>query len=168
MQVQVNTDHNVEGHEVLAGHISGVVKSALNSLSDHITRVEVHLTDESGHNDTQNDKRCMMEARLEGRQPIAVTHHATTLHEAVGGAADKMTRLDWSKARSGGCGINGAERVTSTPRNPETRWSDERHVCERAAKEKCHGNIDETVQPLMCGNEQSLRNAMCILAIHTQ
>ena len=92
MQVQINTDHNVEGHEALAGHISGVVKSALNSLSDHITRVEVHLTDESGHKDTQNDKRCMMEARLEGRQPIAVTHHATTLHEAVGGAADKLTR----------------------------------------------------------------------------
>lgn len=93
MQIQVNTDRNVEGHDALAGHISGVVKSALNSLSDHITRVEVHLSDESGHKDTQNDKRCMMEARLEGRQPIAVTHHASTLHEAVGGAADKLTRL---------------------------------------------------------------------------
>jgi ribosome-associated translation inhibitor RaiA len=93
MQVQVNTDHNVEAHEALADHISGVVESTLGSLSDQITRVEVHLTDESGHKDTQNDKRCMMEARLEGRQPIAVTHHATTLHEAVGGAADKLTRL---------------------------------------------------------------------------
>jgi len=93
MKVQINTDHNVEGHEALAAHIRGVVDSALSSVSDHITRVEVHLTDESGHKDTQNDKRCMMEARLEGRQPIAVTHHATNLHEAVDGAADKLSRL---------------------------------------------------------------------------
>ncbi len=68
----------------------------------------------------------------------------------------------------GGCGINGAERVTSTPRNPETRWSDERHFCEREAKEKCHGSIDETVHPIMCGNEQPLSDVMCILAIHIQ
>ena len=83
MQIQINTDHNVEGHEALADHIRDVVKSSLRSVSDHITRVEVHLTDESGHKDTQNDKRCVMEARLQGRQPIAVTNHATTLHEAV-------------------------------------------------------------------------------------
>ena len=59
MQVQVNTDHNVEGHEALADHISDVVESTLGSLSDQITRVEVHLTDETGHKDTQNDKPCM-------------------------------------------------------------------------------------------------------------
>jgi hypothetical protein len=37
--------------------------------------------------------RCMMEARLEGRQPLAVTHHAQTLGQAVDGAADKLCRL---------------------------------------------------------------------------
>ena len=35
----------------------------------------------------------MMEARLEGRQPVAATHKAATLDEAVDGAADKLTRL---------------------------------------------------------------------------
>jgi len=93
VQVQINTDHNIEGREALAVHVSGVVKSALNRISDHITRVEVHLSDENGHKSGQNDKRCVMEARLEGRQPIAVTHHAATLHQAVDGAADKLTRL---------------------------------------------------------------------------
>lgn len=34
-----------------------------------------------------------MEARLQGRQPIAVTHHAGSMHQAVDGAADKLTRL---------------------------------------------------------------------------
>jgi len=93
MQVQINTDHNIEGHEALAARVKQVVESALSRISDHITRVEVHLSDESSHKSSQNDKRCMMEARLEGRQPIAVTHQAATLDQAVDGAADKLTRL---------------------------------------------------------------------------
>ena len=93
MQIQINTDRNIEGHETLGARVRGVVESALSRLSDRITRVEVHLSDESSHRSGQNDKRCMMEARLEGRQPIAVTHQAATVDQAVDGAADKLTRL---------------------------------------------------------------------------
>ncbi len=93
MQIQVNTDHTIEGHEVLAAQIRGVVENALSQMSDHITRVEVHLTDERGPKSGKNDKRCMIEARLEGRQPIAVTDEAATVDLAVSGAADKLARL---------------------------------------------------------------------------
>ena len=94
MQIQVNTGHNIEGHKALAAQVSGVVESALSRFSDHITRVEVHLSDENSDKKVGHDAmRCMMEARLEGRQPIAVTHHAATLDEAVDGAADKLSRL---------------------------------------------------------------------------
>ena len=93
MQIQVNTDHTIEGHEALADQIRGVVENALSRMSDHITRVEVHLSDESSHKNSLNDKRCVMEARLEGRQPVAVTHQAATLDQAVDGAADKLARL---------------------------------------------------------------------------
>jgi ribosome-associated translation inhibitor RaiA len=93
MQIQINTDHNIEGREALAAHVRGVVESAVGRVSDQVTRVEVHLTDEVSHKSGQNDKRCVMEARLQGRQPIAVTHHAGSLHQAVDGAADKLTRL---------------------------------------------------------------------------
>jgi ribosome-associated translation inhibitor RaiA len=34
-----------------------------------------------------------MEARLEGHQPIAVTHEAETIDQAIDGAADKLKRL---------------------------------------------------------------------------
>jgi ribosome-associated translation inhibitor RaiA len=93
MQIQVNTDHTIEGHEALADQIRGVVENALSRMSDRITRVEVHLTDESGPKSRANNKRCMMEARLEGRQPIAVTDEAATVDLAVNGAADKLARL---------------------------------------------------------------------------
>jgi hypothetical protein len=93
MQVQINTDRNVEGREALATDVSGLVESALSRVSDRITRVEVHLSDENSFKNSQNDMRCMMEARLEGLQPVAVTHQAATLDEAVEGAAGKLIRM---------------------------------------------------------------------------
>ncbi|MEO7863656.1 MAG: HPF/RaiA family ribosome-associated protein [Nitrospirales bacterium] len=94
MQIQINTDRNIEGHEALATQVSDVVESALSRFSDHITRVEVHLSDENSEKKGGNDDmRCVVEARLEGRQPIAVTHQAATLDQAVDGATDKLSRL---------------------------------------------------------------------------
>ena len=92
MHIQINTDTNIEGREELAIHVKGVVESALSRFSDRITRVEVHLSDQNGDKSGQDDKRCMMEARLEGRQPTAVTHQAASLDDAVDGAADKLKR----------------------------------------------------------------------------
>ena len=94
MQIQINTDRNIEGREALAAQVSRVVESTLSRISDHITRVEVHLSDEnSDKKDGDNNMRCLMEARLQGRQPVAVTHQAATLDQAVNGAADKLIRL---------------------------------------------------------------------------
>ena len=92
MQIQVNTDHNIEGGAGLVAYVSNVVEAALNLVSDHITRVEVHLSDETGSKSSPNNIRCVMEARLEGHQPIAVTHEASTVDEAVEGAANKLAR----------------------------------------------------------------------------
>lgn len=90
MQIQVNTDNNIEGHEQLVAQVEATVTKSLSHFSAHITRVEVHLSDENGDKSGQNDKRCLMEARLEGRQPTAVTCEAATLALAVAGAADKL------------------------------------------------------------------------------
>ena len=94
MQIQINTDRNIEGREALAAQVSRVVESTLSRISDHITRVEVHLSDEnSDKKGGDNNMRCLMEARLQGRQPAAVTHQAATLNQAVDGAADELARL---------------------------------------------------------------------------
>jgi hypothetical protein len=93
MQIQINTDHNIEGHEALAARITDVVQNVLAKVSEHITRVEVHLTDENSDKKGGLDMRCVMEARLEHHQPIAVTYLAVSLDQAVDGAADKLLRL---------------------------------------------------------------------------
>jgi ribosome-associated translation inhibitor RaiA len=92
MQIQINTDHNIDGHEALVTHLSTIVTTTLSHISDQITRVEVHVTDENGHKTGKNDKRCVMEARLENRPPLATTCQAETVHKAVEGAAKKLIR----------------------------------------------------------------------------
>jgi ribosomal subunit interface protein len=92
MHIQINTDSNIAGREELATHVKSVVERVLSRFRERITRVEVHLSDQNSDKSGQDDKRCMMEARLEGRQPTAVTHQADSLSAAVDGAADKLKR----------------------------------------------------------------------------
>ena len=90
MKIQINTDNHIEGSEELAGQAEATVESTFGHLAEHITRVDVHLSDENSDKGGAHDKRCMMEARLEGHQPIAVTDEAETVDQAVDGAAEKL------------------------------------------------------------------------------
>lgn len=93
MQIQTNTDHNIPGREALSAHVGAVVEKALDHYRARVTRVEVHLTDENGPKGGAADMRCAMEARLANVKPIAITHEAPTLHQAIAGAAEKLARL---------------------------------------------------------------------------
>jgi hypothetical protein len=90
MQIQINADHHIEGSEARDQWARSVVESSLTHLAHHVTRVEVHLSDENAGKGGAPDKRCLMEARLIGRAPIAVTNHAESLDAAVNGAAQKL------------------------------------------------------------------------------
>lgn len=92
MQVIFRTDHTIEGHERLSNYATEVVTHILGRFDQHVTRIEVHLTDIDGAKDIGEDKRCVMEARIEGRQPIAVTHLADDVGPALDGAARKLRR----------------------------------------------------------------------------
>jgi hypothetical protein len=90
MMIQINTDNNITGREELVQRAEEVVGGTLGRFRDRLSRVEVHLGDENSHKNGTEDQRCMIEARVEGIQPIAVTHHAPTLMEAMVGASDRM------------------------------------------------------------------------------
>ncbi len=93
MKIQLNTDDHVNGSAALAAQVTATVEQALGRFREHVTRVEVHLSDENAGKSGPKDQRCMLEARLEGRQPVAVTDQAETLQQAVHGAAQKLVRL---------------------------------------------------------------------------
>lgn len=100
MKIQVNTGPNTDGREAMIRHAESVVAATLGHLTEHITRVEIHLSDENGEKGGSTDKRCVMEARLEQHQPIAVTQDAASIHQAIDDAADKLKHaLDHALAR---------------------------------------------------------------------
>jgi hypothetical protein len=70
MKIQINTDSNIVGGAELDQMTKAVVDATLGHLAEQITRVEVHLSDENGTKGGSVDKRCLMEARLEGHQPL--------------------------------------------------------------------------------------------------
>lgn len=90
MIVQFHSDNSIEAHQKHADYFSASISDALSRFSEQITRVDVHLTDENSHKNGQNDKRCVIEAKLVGMQPIAVTCNANTMEQSVNGAIDKL------------------------------------------------------------------------------
>ena len=92
MQVQLNTDRNIRGGERLTEFVEATVTESLGRFADRVTRVEVHLSDENGAKSNGEDKKCVMEARPAGMQPVSVSHLAATVDLAVDGAAGKLAR----------------------------------------------------------------------------
>jgi len=90
MTILLNTDKNISGNERLENYVHSIINEELSRFEDHITRIEVHLSDENGSKEGVNDKRCMLETRLKNKQPIAVTSHANTTEKALKDALDKL------------------------------------------------------------------------------
>ena len=120
MQIQVHTDRHIPSDERLAEFIRDTLQTKLSRFADHLTRIEVHLSDENGNTKHDgNDKRCLLEARPEGLEPVAITEHAATVGQAITGAADKMQRklsslvgkLRDKHARSGKADFTESEAV---------------------------------------------------------
>jgi hypothetical protein len=94
MHIQVNTDKNISGHEALVQSVEETLYHVLARFTDQLSRLEVHLSDEnSASKSGVIDKRCLLEARLAGREPTSVSDLALTIEQAVNGAAHKMVSL---------------------------------------------------------------------------
>lgn len=92
MQIHVNTGPNLHGGEDVSRRVQEIVAARLDRFAERITRIEAHLSDENSAKGGSNDKRCMLEARLAGLQPIAVSHQAETVLLALEGATEKLER----------------------------------------------------------------------------
>jgi len=103
MQIQVHSDNHIDGSARLADWVSASVASRLERYDDDLTRIVVHLSDENGDKAGAQDKRCQMEARPKGLQPVSVTHKAESLELAIDGAMEKLDKAlghQFGKARA--------------------------------------------------------------------
>ncbi|KIN74122.1 HPF/RaiA family ribosome-associated protein [Sulfitobacter guttiformis] len=90
MRIKISTDNSMDGSEGLANAIRDLVQNELTNLEDHISSIEVHLSNPVGGTKGETEKHCMLEARLKGQKPTVVTHTALTAEQAAKGAASKM------------------------------------------------------------------------------
>jgi ribosome-associated translation inhibitor RaiA len=91
MTIQFNTDKTIKWDERHEEHFTTLITEGLKRYSSHLTRLEIHLSDENGAKDGFNNIRCMMEARMEGRQPIAATAEANSEESAIKDATNKLS-----------------------------------------------------------------------------
>ncbi len=93
MQVLLHSDPNTNGSQPMAEHLNVVVKEVMGRFGERVTRVEAHLSDESGQAKTgAGDVHCTLEARLVGQDPVVVKDQAGSAHQAIDGAARKLQR----------------------------------------------------------------------------
>jgi len=92
MKILFNTDKTINGDERNQDYFTSQIAEALKRFQSHITRIEVHLSDQNGKKEGSNDILCLLEARIEGKQPIAVSCQADTVDLSVSGAIDKLEK----------------------------------------------------------------------------
>ncbi|MBR9990578.1 MAG: HPF/RaiA family ribosome-associated protein [Gemmatimonadetes bacterium] len=115
MQIQVNTDRNVEGTQAFEEEVRTMIARTLDRFSERVTRIEAHVSDSnSGAKGGGADIRCVLEARLAGMNPISVRHQAATPEQAVAGATEKLEKMlqrthDRLNRTRGRTSVGGAE-----------------------------------------------------------
>ena len=62
MKILLNTDNNILGTEEMREPLTATISDAFDRYSEHITRIEVKFSDENSDRDSENDKRCVLEA----------------------------------------------------------------------------------------------------------
>lgn len=101
MQVQVNHDDHVTGREDMEREIALMLEGELDRYADQITRIEVHLSDNNAEKLGDDDKRCLLEARVAGHGQLTASHQTGDMRAAIDGAIDKLLRvLDSSLGKS--------------------------------------------------------------------
>lgn len=93
MQIQISTDHNIKGSaEFLTDteRFEKIIVGALDHFQKHITKVDVHFTDMNAGKTGFEAKRCLIEARVSGTQPLVASNNANNLIEALEGATEKL------------------------------------------------------------------------------
>lgn len=92
MEIHINTGNGMDNRVKLEQWADSEIRRNLGRFSEDVRRIEVHLSDENSQKGGADDKRCMIEAHLISQKPVAVSHNAPTLEQALSGAESKARR----------------------------------------------------------------------------
>ena len=91
MQIQINAPHEIIP-DAFSEHIETSVEDVLAPFAKQLTRVEIHLRDLNGSKGGV-DKRCLIEARPRGLDPLTAEQESATVKDAFRGALEKLQRV---------------------------------------------------------------------------
>ncbi|HEX6886279.1 MAG TPA: HPF/RaiA family ribosome-associated protein [Planctomycetota bacterium] len=92
MQIQIFAQ-GLDVPDALRTYVERNLKDVLKHLEERLTRVEVHLKDLNSSKKNGIDKRCLIEARPRGMDPVAAEHDASEFKDAVHQATLKLERV---------------------------------------------------------------------------
>jgi ribosome-associated translation inhibitor RaiA len=92
MKIQINSDKTIAVDASLTRFVEGEVDRVLGRFAVRLTRVEIHLSDIDNRKTGKADKRCLIEVRPMGAQPLTASAQATKMPSAIGEALGKMQR----------------------------------------------------------------------------
>lgn len=92
MHIEISWGKGIPHSDSLHAHITEQVEHALRHMAEEFTRVQVHLHDDNAAKGGSNDKRCVMEARPTGADPLTVDATGDDFYVTVTATAKKLER----------------------------------------------------------------------------
>lgn len=90
MMILINTDNNIQASEDTLEILKGNLAKSLDRYDEYLTRLEVKFSDVNAAKSGENDKKCVIEARPKGLQPIVVTSFGNSIENAMSEGVNKM------------------------------------------------------------------------------
>lgn len=90
--IEISTS-GTERSDALIEHINKHLEHENRRFVDRLTRVEVHISDSNSSKSGTQDKRCVLEARPRGMDPIVVTEEGGDLYQVIREASRKLGRV---------------------------------------------------------------------------
>ncbi len=95
MEILINTHNNISASAEMRSYLKSDLEASFERFAEHLTRLEVKISDENGSKEGENDKKVLLEARLKGMQPLVVTGNGNSIDQAISDASTKLkTSLD--------------------------------------------------------------------------
>jgi len=92
MNIQVNSDRTIDVDANLTARVKEDATRILDRFETKLTRVEIHLSDIDNQKSGRADKRCLVEVRPAGENPLTASATTATTESAVDQALRKMQR----------------------------------------------------------------------------
>ena len=93
MQITLHAGPHTDGSHLMAEHLQGVVRTALDRFGERVMHVDAHLADGNGATKTSgHEVHCTLHAHVAGMEPVVVKDQAGSAHQAIDGAVRKLKR----------------------------------------------------------------------------